>query len=59
MQYRSTKHLEIDIHFVYERVAVGDVWVLNVPTTLQLVDMFIKGLLSSVFPNFDPVSTGC
>jgi hypothetical protein len=39
----------IDLHFVRERVVPGDVRVLNVPTTLQLADIFTKGLPSSVF----------
>jgi hypothetical protein len=32
--------------------AAGDVWVLSVPTTLQFVDIFTKGLPSSVFLDF-------
>jgi hypothetical protein len=49
--------VEIDLHFISERVAAGDVRVLSVPTTLQFADTFTKGLPSSVFPIFDPVST--
>jgi hypothetical protein len=49
--------VEIDLHFVCERVAAGDVRVLSVRTTLQFVDIFTKGLSSSVSPIFDPVST--
>jgi hypothetical protein len=44
--------VEIDPHFVRERVAVGDVRVLSVPTTLQFADIFTKGLPSSVFLDF-------
>jgi hypothetical protein len=51
------KHVEIDLHFVRERVAAGDVRVLSVPTTLQFADIFTKGLPSSVFPSFALVST--
>lgn len=47
-----TKHVEIDLHFVRERVAIGDVRVLHVPTTSQLPDIFTKGLPSSVFLEF-------
>jgi hypothetical protein len=39
----------IDLHFVYERVVVGDVRVLHFVTTSQFVDIFTKGLPSSVF----------
>jgi hypothetical protein len=33
MQYQRTKHVEIDLHFVREKVALGHVQVLHVPTT--------------------------
>jgi len=44
--------VEIDLHFVRERVALGDVRVLHVPTTSQFADIFTKGLPSSVFLEF-------
>jgi len=47
-----TKHIELDIHFVREKVAVGDVRVLHVPTGQQFVDIMTKGLPSSVFQEF-------
>jgi hypothetical protein len=34
VQHQRTEHVEIDLHFVCERVAAGDVRVLSVPTTL-------------------------
>jgi len=37
---------------VRERVAVGDVRVMHVPTSSQYADIFTKGLLSSVFSEF-------
>jgi hypothetical protein len=43
------KHVDIDLHFIRERVAAGNVRVLNAPTTLQFADIFTKGLPSSVF----------
>jgi hypothetical protein len=52
VQHHRTKHVEIDLHFVRERVAIGDVRVLHVPTTSQLPDIFTKGLPSSVFLEF-------
>ena len=33
VQHQRTKHVEIDLHFVRERVAIGAVRVLHVPTT--------------------------
>jgi hypothetical protein len=44
--------VEIDLHFVGERVAIGAVRVLHVPTTSQFADVFTKGLPSSVFMDF-------
>jgi hypothetical protein len=52
VQHHRTKHVEIDLHFIRERVAVGDVQVLSVPTTLQFTDIFTKGLPLSVFVDF-------
>jgi hypothetical protein len=46
------KHIEIDLHFVRERVAAGAVRVLHVPTSSQFADLFTKGLSSSVFMDF-------
>nr|CAB3464295.1 unnamed protein product [Digitaria exilis] len=52
VQRQRTKHIEIDLHFVRERVATGDVRVLHVPTSSQYADVFTKGLPSSVFTEF-------
>jgi hypothetical protein len=52
VQHQRTKHIEIDLHFVRERVAAGAVRVLHVPTTSQYADIFTKGLPSSVFLEF-------
>jgi hypothetical protein len=52
IQHQCTKHVEIDLHFVREKVAIGQVRVLHVPTTSQFVGIFTKGLPSSVFNEF-------
>jgi exonuclease III len=52
VQHQWIKHIEIDLHFVRDRVALGDVRVLHVPTTSQYADIFNKGLPSSVFTEF-------
>jgi hypothetical protein len=52
VQHQRTKHVEINLHFVRDRVIVGDVRVLHVPTTSQFADIFTKGLLSSTFVEF-------
>jgi hypothetical protein len=52
LQHQHMMHVEIYLHFVRERVAVGDVRVLSVPTALQFADILTKGLPSSVFTDF-------
>ena len=52
VQHQRTKHIEIDLHFVRERVAIGDLRVLHVPTASQYADIFTKGLPTSVFTEF-------
>ena len=52
VQHQRMTHVEIDLHFVRDRVAVGDVRVLHVPTTSQFADIFTKGLPSSTFSEF-------
>jgi hypothetical protein len=52
VQHQRTKHVEIDLRFVRDGVAIGDVRVLHVPTTSQFADIFTKGLPSSTFSEF-------
>ncbi|WVZ54515.1 hypothetical protein U9M48_005301 [Paspalum notatum var. saurae] len=52
VQHQRTKHIEIDPHFVRERVAAGAVRVLHVPTTSQFADLFTKGLPTAIFQEF-------
>ncbi|GJS88891.1 ribonuclease H-like domain-containing protein [Tanacetum coccineum] len=52
VQYQRTKHIEIDIHFVHDLVAAGQVRVLHVPSRYQFVDIFTKGLPSALFEEF-------
>jgi hypothetical protein len=52
VQHQRTKHVEIDLQFVREKVAIGQVRVLHVPMTSQFTDVFTKGLPSSVFEEF-------
>lgn len=44
VQHQRTKHVEIDIHFVRERVALGQIRVLHVPSSHQYADILTKGL---------------
>jgi hypothetical protein len=57
IQHQHTKHVEIDLHFVRERVAIGDDCILHVPMSSQFAVIFMKGLLLLYFWSFGPVST--
>jgi hypothetical protein len=52
VQHQRTKHVDIDLHFVREKVALGHVRVLHVPTTSQYADNFTKGLPTSLYQEF-------
>lgn len=48
VNHHRTKHIEIDINFVWEKVALEQVRVLHIPSSHQFADIMIKGLPSSV-----------
>nr|GEZ46405.1 hypothetical protein [Tanacetum cinerariifolium] len=50
--HQRTKHIEIDIHFVRDLVAAGQVWVLHVPSRYQFAYIFSKGLPTALFEEF-------
>ncbi|GJX92675.1 ribonuclease H-like domain-containing protein [Tanacetum coccineum] len=50
--HQRTKHIEIDIHFVRDLVAAGEVRVLHVPSRYRFADIFTKGLPSALFEEF-------
>jgi len=52
IQHHRTKHVELDILFVRERVALGQVRVLHVPSSKQYADIFTKGLPVTLFNDF-------
>lgn len=52
VKHQRTKHVELDIHFVREKVALGQVRVLHVPSSVQYADIFTKGLPSPLFLEF-------
>ncbi|GJR66420.1 ribonuclease H-like domain-containing protein, partial [Tanacetum coccineum] len=52
VQHQRTKHIEIDIHFVRDKVAAGHVQVLHVPSRFQYADIFTKGLSYPLFADF-------
>ncbi|KAM3412689.1 hypothetical protein ACQJBY_004055 [Aegilops geniculata] len=52
VHHRRTKHIELDIHFVRDQVALGHVRVLHVPTSQQFADIMTKGLPTTSFEEF-------
>ena len=44
VQHDRTKHIEIDRHFIKEKIDVGIIWIPFVPTTQQKADILTKGL---------------
>lgn len=52
VQHQRTKHIEIDIHFVREKVKMGHVKVFHIPAASQYADIFTKGLPTSLFQSF-------
>jgi len=52
IHHRRTKHIEIDIHFVGEKVALGEVRVLHVPSSHQYADIMTKRLPIQLYTDF-------
>ncbi|GJY58066.1 ribonuclease H-like domain-containing protein [Tanacetum coccineum] len=52
VKHQRTKHIEIDIHFVFDFVASGQVRVLHIPSRFQYADIFTKGLHTALFIEF-------
>jgi hypothetical protein len=52
VQHQRIKHVEIDLHFVREKIAIDQVRIFHVLTTSQFIDIFTKGFPSSVFNEF-------
>lgn len=49
MFHSRVKHIEIDYHFIRERVIKGDLVVHHVSSKAQFVDILTKGLSMSLF----------
>jgi hypothetical protein len=52
IQHQRMKYVEIDLHFVWERVIIDDVYILHVPMISQFVGIFTKDLPTLVFFEF-------
>ncbi|WVZ78278.1 hypothetical protein U9M48_026019 [Paspalum notatum var. saurae] len=57
IQHQRTKHVEIDLHFVRDRIAIGEVRILHVPTTSQFTDIFHQVSPPRSSPSSVPAST--
>ncbi|GKA89634.1 U-box domain-containing protein 4 [Tanacetum coccineum] len=55
IQHQRTKHIEIDIHFIIDLVAIGQVRVLHVLSRYQFADISPKGYLQYYLKSLDPV----
>ena len=47
--HSKTKHIEVDVHFVREKVECGDVEIRYVPSQHQVAHIFTKGLPKDQF----------
>ena len=52
VQHKHTKHIVLDVYFVREKVQLGQLRVLHVPTTEQFANIMTKGLPTSAFQDF-------
>jgi len=52
VHHHRTKHIGIDIHFVREKVAMGQFRVLHVPSAHQFADIMTKALPVQLFNDF-------
>ena len=52
VHHGRAKHIEIDIHFVHEKVSLGQIRVLHVPSRHQFADIMTKGLPIQLFQEF-------
>ena len=52
VHHGRNKHVELDVHFVREKVVVGAIRVVHIPTRQQLMDILTKGLPTALFDQF-------
>ena len=52
IQHDRTKQVEINKHFIKEKIDFGAICMPYVPSTQQIVDIFTKGLLRTSFELF-------
>ena len=49
--HARTKHIELDFHFIREKVVQGPIFTRHVPSSRQITDVFIKPLIKYQFQN--------
>ena len=49
IQHDKTKHVEVDRHFIKEKLKVKVIYIPYVPTEEQLTDVLTKGLHKGLF----------
>ena len=49
VQYDKTKHVEIDQHFIKEKLDNGSICIPCIPSSQRIVDVLTKGLLTQSF----------
>ncbi|GKC67825.1 ribonuclease H-like domain-containing protein, partial [Tanacetum coccineum] len=52
LQHQHTKHIDIAIHFVRDKVTAGHIRVLHVTSRFEYADIFTKGLPHPLFTDF-------
>ena len=52
VQHDKTKHIEVDRHFIKEKIEKRIICMTYIPTNEQLADIFTKGLQKSSFEDF-------
>lgn len=52
VQHQRTKHIEMNIYFIYEKVPKGEVCIIHIPSRYQIADIFTKGLSCMLCDDF-------
>jgi hypothetical protein len=52
VQHQRMKHVQIDLHFICNKVSIGEVHVLHILTISQFTNIFTMGLTSLLFSEF-------
>ena len=53
VHHDRTKHIEIDRHFLNEKIEKGTIYMIYIPSSLQLADVLTKGLSRNGFEDLE------